>query len=312
MLTIARKLRFIQEFSELTQEKLARELDVSFATLNSWINGRSNPHPKAQSRIDALYLELSGTKVIPENVLAAKKVLIWNKSKKLKTIARKILSDQKLLDEFTLVLTYNSNKIEGSTLTEAETADILFRNLALPNKDLIEHLEVKNHQTALRYVFREVLALKKIDEEFILKVHSMLMNGIREDAGNYRRHNVRIVGANVPTANYLRVPDLMKNLIKEINLRPKDFIQHVAIIHSGFEKIHPFGDGNGRVGRLLMVTMLLKENLAPAVIRQEKRKFYYSYLQASQQKEDFSLLEDLVCEAILDGFGILERVSAKK
>jgi Fic family protein/DNA-binding XRE family transcriptional regulator len=306
MLNISQKLRFIQKFSELTQEKLARKLGVSFATLNSWINGKSNPHPKNQTSIDTLYLEFSGKQKIPKNILIAKKELILQKSKKFKNIAKIILKDSKLLDEFILALTYHSNKIEGSTLTEAETADILFRNIALPNKNFIEQLEAKNHQTALRYLFREIISLKKIDKNFILKLHDILMNGIREDAGIYRNHGVRILGANVPTANYIKVPVLIENLMQTINSQQKDFIQQTTIIHSQFEKIHPFSDGNGRIGRLLMTSMLLKQNFTPAVIQQEQRKNYYTYLQKSQQKEDFSLLEDLVCDSILEGFRILE------
>ena len=85
-------------------------------------------------------------------------------------------------------LTYNSNSIEGSTLTENETADILFRNKNIKNKSLIENLEAKNHQAALEYLFREIKLNFKINENFILKLHSMLMNGIRDDAGMYRRH----------------------------------------------------------------------------------------------------------------------------
>ncbi|MBU1090149.1 Fic family protein [Patescibacteria group bacterium] len=308
MLNISQKLRFIQKLSELTQEKLAQRLGVSFATLNSWINGKSTPHPKAQVRIDLLYLELSDQREIPENVLAAKKELILNKGRKFKNITKRILGDSKLFDEFILALTYNSNKIEGSTLTESETADILFRNIALPNKDLIEQLEAKNHQTALLYLFKTIISLKKINENFIFKLHSILMNGIREDAGIYRNHGVRILGANVPTANYLKVPILMKDLVKEINSTQKDFIEQATIIHSKFEKIHPFSDGNGRTGRLLMVAMLLKKNSAPAVIQQEKRRLYYTYLQKSQQKEDFSSLENLVCDAILEGFRILGKI----
>jgi len=310
MLSISQKLRFIQKLSGLTQEKLAQKIGVSFATLNSWINTRSTPHPKTQIRIDEIYLELSGEKIIPQNILNAKKTLIWNKSKKSKNVIKIILGNQKLLDEFTLKLTYNSNKIEGSTLTEAETADVLFRNIALSNKNLIEQLEAKNHQTALRYLFREMITSKKISESFIFKLHSILMNGIREDAGNYRNHGVRILGANVPTANYLKIPILMKDLVKEINSKQKDFIQQITIAHSKFEKIHPFSDGNGRIGRLLMIVMLLQKNLAPAVIRQEKRSIYYRYLQKSQQKEDFSSLENLICEAVLEGFEILKHKEA--
>jgi Fic family protein len=78
-------------------------------------------------------------------------------------------------------------------------------------------------------------------------------------------------------------------------------------MHSRFEQIHPFSDGNGRVGRLILDAMILRENLPPAVIRQEKRRFYILYLNKSQLQGDFSLLEDFVCDGILDGFDILER-----
>ena len=123
-----------------------------------------------------------------------------------------------IYDQFVLSLTYHTNSIEGSTLTEQETAAVIFHDSALPDKSLVEQIEAKNHQTALQYIFRKIIKRGlKLDEELILKLHAILMNGIRDDAGLYRRHAVRIVGANVPTANYLRIPELMAGLIKKIN-----------------------------------------------------------------------------------------------
>src|SRR3989344_5981884 len=77
--------------------------------------------------------------------------------------------------------------------------------------------------------------------------------------------------------------------------------------HSKIEQIHPFSDGNGRVGRLLMNAMLLSANLAPAIIRNEQKQLYYTYLYKAQTKEDNSQLEGFLCEAVTDGFKILER-----
>jgi Fic family protein len=135
----------------------------------------------------------------------------------------------------------------------------------------------------------------------------MLMNGIISDAGSYRNHPVRILGSNVPTANHLKIPVLMNDLMKDIDKKGKDIINLVSETHSRFEQIHPFSDGNGRIGRMIMQAMLLIDNFAPAVVRQEKKNLYYTYLNKSQINEDLTQLEDFVCDAILYSFDILER-----
>jgi Fic family protein/DNA-binding XRE family transcriptional regulator len=299
------QLKLIQKISGQSQEKLAADLGVSFATLNSWINGKSSPRPKALARIHELYLKVSGQNVIPSDAISAKKKLLDKRKKETPDIVKKILSRKDLYDQFVLSLTFNSNRIEGSTLSEDETASILFQNIVLTDKSMIEHMEVKNHQAALQYLFKYTFEGGIVDEDLVLKLHSILMNGIQQDAGLYRRHAVRIVGANVVTANYLKVPDLMAKLSKDMKTENKDALAQTVEIHSRFEQIHPFSDGNGRVGRLLMNALLLKNNLAPALIRQEKRKFYMLYLNKSQLEKDFSLLEDFICDAVLEGFALI-------
>lgn len=306
-MTIKNKLSLIQKLTGQSQEKLAMELGVSFPTLNSWINGRSTPRQKAQERIDELFRRLTGQAIIPDNILEAKKQAIFTRAKSHKNILKTILQSKDIYDQFVLSLTYNTNRIEGSTLTEPETAAILFQNVALPDKTIIEQMEVKNHQAALKRLFDHLQEDGKLDESFILKIHGILLNGIQADAGCYRNHAVRIVGSNVPTANYLKVPALMKELCKAIFAKNRDIVAHTSLIHSRFEQIHPFSDGNGRVGRLLLDAMFLKENLPPAVIRQEKRRFYILYLNKSQLKNEFSQIEDFICDAVLDAFDILER-----
>lgn len=307
-MTIVEKLKIIKDVSGLTQEKLAKKLGVSFVSFNNWINGKSKPRRKAKENIDNLYFSYTGQKIVVEDPLKAKKEIIFYKAKKHKNILEKIIKNPDIYNQFLLDLTYNTNRLEGSTLTENETKAILFDNIALSNKSIIEQLEVKNHQAALNYLFNYIFSSSsKIDEALILKLHSILMNGIRDDAGSFRKHGVRIVGAYIPTANYLKIPELINKLIKNINSKEKDIIAHISNIHSRFEKIHPFSDGNGRIGRLIMVAMLLKNKLPPAIVKQQKKRFYNSSLKKSQLKEDFIPLENFICDCIIAGFLILER-----
>jgi Fic family protein len=308
-MTPKQKLQFIIKLSGLTQAQLANRLGVTFAALNRWMNDKAVPRQKALERIDELYKEYSGEKQVPESVRAAKEGIIGEKQKRHPHVLREITDNPDIRDQFYLSLTYHSNRIEGSTLSEGETAAIMFQGVALPNKSIVEQLEVKNHQAALEYLFGHMEDGKKIDEALVMKLHGMLLNAIRPDAGGYRNHGVRIAGANVSTANYVKVPDLMKALMTDVNKKEaaKNVVCHIAAIHARFETIHPFGDGNGRIGRLLMHAMAIRGNLPPPVILQENRRLYITYLNKAQTKDDITLLEDFICDAILAGYAIVER-----
>lgn len=305
------KLERIQKTLGLTQTKLAQKFGVSFPTLNSWVAGKSTPRDKKVLLIEDLFLEVTGQKQIPDEDLNKKKSILEHKAFGYKSILKEILNNPDIKDEFILKLTYHSNSIEGSTLTEPDTAAILFNDVAISKKSLVEHLEAKNHQTALLYLFDHLINQQKIDQSFILRLHAILMNGIRPDAGSYRNHAVRIVGVNVPTSNYLSIHKNMESLIsstkKILENKNFDVIRTATMFHSKFEQIHPFSDGNGRIGRLLLNAFFLAYNMAPAVIRQEKRQLYYTYLNKSQIKEEYSQFEDYICDAIMDGFLILKR-----
>ena len=306
-----KKLEIIRKMLGLTQAKLAEKFGVSFATFNSWWNEKSNPRPKLQMVIDDLFLEVTGQKIVPAERLMAKKQVVQRKSAAHTDIVREILRNPDIRDQFILKLTYHSNSIEGSTLTEPDTAAVLFDNVALPDKSLAEQLEAKNHQTALQYVFGHMAEKGLIDEDFVRKLHGILMNGVRPDAGTYRNHAVRIVGVHLPTANHMSVPKLVPEVLARIAEPTKDIVAVSAGVHSKFEQIHPFSDGNGRVGRLLMNAMLLRANVAPAIIRQEQKQLYYTYLYKAQTTEDQSQLEDFLCDVIAEGFSILNRVDVK-
>lgn len=310
-MNIPKKLETIQKTLGLTQTKLALQLGVSFPTLNSWLVGKSIPRAKKNQIINDLFLEVTGQKQISEEKLKKKRKILQYKTLGYKSVLSEILDNPDIRDQFILKLTYHSNGIEGSTLTEPDTANILFNDIAISKKTLVEHLEAKNHQTALLYLFDYIYQKQKIDENLILKLHSILMNGIIPSAGVYRNHAVRIVGVNLPTSNYLSIKKNIQELMlfteNFLSKKENNIVSFSAIFHSKFEQIHPFSDGNGRVGRLLLNAYLLSMNMAPAVIKQEKKQLYYTYLYKSQIKEEYSQFEDYLCDAIMAGFTILER-----
>ncbi len=300
-------LRLLQDLSGLTQTELARQLGVSFVAFNRWINGQAKPRKGAAARIEALLQEHLKTGVLPDRPVIGKKsaLVAWARSSP--STLRTLLDRPDLLQEFELRLTYTSNRIEGSTLTEAETAAVIFDDAAVARRALADQIAAKNHQAALRALFRFVEAGESITEEFVLRLHAILMNGLRDDAGQYRSHGVRIVGSNIPTANPLSVPRLMTELVASIEKSPHDAIAHAADIHAQFEKIHPFADGNGRVGRLLLHMMLFRANLPPSIIRSQRKRAYYAALQQAQSGGGTEKLEIVICDGILDGRRIVEK-----
>ncbi len=303
------QIKLIQKVTGLNQDEIANKLDVTFAALNRWLNDKAVPRESIKKKINKLCTETMGEEQTFETLQKAKINILGNKKRKHRNVLKEVVSAPDIKEQFVLSLTYNSNTIEGSTLSENETRAIIFQNKTFPSKSMIEHLEAKNHQTALEYLFSCLINKSPINEKVILKLHGILMNGIHSDAGFYRRHGVRIVGSNVPTANYVKIPYLMEELAKDINKKSKDVISQVAFIHSRFEQIHPFGDGNGRVGRLIMNAMLLKQNIIPAVIKQKEKQKYYSCLNKAQLREDLEPLKDFILDSILEGYKILERIT---
>ncbi|MFH1047066.1 MAG: Fic family protein [Patescibacteria group bacterium] len=302
-----KRLQTILKTLDLTQTELAGRLGVSFVAFNNWWTGKAEPRPKMQARIDDLYKEVTGQKTVSDENLAAKKKTLADKSAEHKNVIREILDSQDIYDEFVLQLTYNSNSIEGSTLNRPDTAAILFDDSTVPNHSLIEHLEARNHHAALDYLLQHLNRCGVIDKRLILDLHAKLMNGILRDAGRYRDHAVRLLGVPLPTANPVSVPQKIAEVMAYAVEPTDDIIAKAVAVHASFEQIHPFADGNGRVGRLLLAAMLLRANLPPAIIEQERKQLYYAYLYKAQTSDDQSQLQSFLCDAVMSGFGILER-----
>ncbi|MEA3355234.1 MAG: Fic family protein [Patescibacteria group bacterium] len=310
-MTITQKLQKIQKYSGKTQEDLARDLDVSFPTLNSWINGKSQPRKKAVEKINSLYLETFGDISIGIDELDKKIEKLQQLKKQFSDPFSVLLTKKDIYDDFLLSLTYHSNSIEGSTFNGPDVKAVLFDDVTIPNKSVREHQEAKNHQGALGFVMRWIRDDNNfIDEEFIKHIHQILMNGIMHNAGEYRNHNVRIAGANIPTSNHMSIDKHMSEYIDEFNQLQKDLltqVEQIAQTHARFEQIHPFSDGNGRVGRLLMLILAFKYTIAPILIKKEKKQAYYTYLGESQVKTNHIPLTSFILDAIFEGYKLLAK-----
>ncbi|MCS6822856.1 MAG: Fic family protein [Cytophagaceae bacterium] len=193
---------------------------------------------------------------------------------------------QKIKENLSIEWTYNSNSIEGNTLSLQETRLILKEGITIKGKSLREHFEAHNHEKAIEYLYRivrEDYILRSID---ILTLHELVMRSIDDDyAGRIRNGGVRISGANFIPPNASKVPELLDELIAFVNNNPLGLndILLATVFHHKFVWIHPFFDGNGRTVRLAMNLLLMRSGFPPAIILKNDRKKYYEALNHANQ-----------------------------
>lgn len=187
----------------------------------------------------------------------------------------------KIKESLTIEWTYNSNSIEGNTLTLRETQMVLQEGITVKGKSLREHFEAKNHEKAIDYLYslvNENYTLRSID---ILSLHELVLRMIEDEfAGRIRNGGVRITGANFVPPNANKVSDLLDELIDFVNTNPLGLndIEVATVFHHKLVWIHPFFDGNGRTVRLAMNLLLMRKGFPPAIILKNDRKKYYEAL----------------------------------
>lgn len=208
---------------------------------------------------------------------------------------------KKLREQFEIELTYNSNAIEGNSLTLKETYLVINEGITIKGKPLKDHLEAKNHQEALEYLYGLIEKDKRntFSENLIRQINQIVQQNIdKEWAGRYRNSGVIIGGATHRPPDAFKIPGLMKNLIKWYSLNKKQHpIELASIIHHKLVNIHPFFDGNGRTSRLVMNIILMEAGFPLVVILKNDRKRYYSTL-ALADKGNYSLFVNFIARAV--------------
>ena len=199
---------------------------------------------------------------------------------------------ERLREEFMVEFTYNSNAIEGNTLTLRET-DLVLKGLTIDKKPLKDHLEVIGHKEAFEYVVQLVEDNIPISEKIIKEIHYLLLSDKKDDRGVYRRVPVRIMGArHEPVQPYLIQPK-MEQLLLDYKDSKEHTITKLARFQIEFESIHPFIDGNGRTGRLLVNLEFMKAGFPPIDIKFTDRIEYYRAFDKYHLKDDLSGMEKL-------------------
>lgn len=219
---------------------------------------------------------------------------------------------ERLREEFMVEFTYNSNAIEGNTLTLKETA-LALEGMTIDQKPLKDHLEAVGHRDAFLYV--QDIATKDIpiSETVIKNIHALVLMNRPDDKGVYRRIPVRIMGAYTEPVQPHMIESKMTELITQNARREKtmNLIERIARFHLEFEGIHPFIDGNGRTGRLILNLDIIRNGYPPINVKFTDRKRYYDAFDAFYKDNDPAPMTELIAEYIDlrldDYFAVLEK-----
>lgn len=199
------------------------------------------------------------------------------------------------IDDILVRLAHHSSALEGNTITLAETISIILHNQisGKRNVDLREVYEIKNHEQAFFYVLGALNNNEPLNIHIIKEIHALLMDRLQYDRGQFKSIDNAIIGADFMTASVQETPFLMQQWVDNTNYRLDvanthiDKIDAISESHIEFERIHPFADGNGRTGRMVLNYLLLANDLPALIIESKERATYLAFL-AEQDTFGFS------------------------
>lgn len=260
--------------------------------------------------------------MIPENAMKPldgrtnkKNILLDIQRKRERLVSLRPLTQgevERLAEEFMIDFTYNSNAIEGNTLSLKETA-LALEGMTIDQKPLKDHLEAVGHRDAFLYVQDVAKQELPLSESVIKNIHALVLMNRPDDKGVYRRIPVRIMGAYTePVQPYMIEPKMTELLSANEERKSKmTDIERIALFHLEFEGIHPFIDGNGRTGRLILNLDLIRNGYPPINVKFTDRKRYYDAFDAFYKDSDPAPMTELIAEYIDlrfdDYFAVLEK-----
>ena len=212
---------------------------------------------------------------------------------------------RRLNDDLRVFLTYHSNAIEGNSLTLQETQMVIDYGITIHGHPMREYLEAINHAEAYQYVIALVEKREPITRKTILSLHSLVMDKILEANGKFRTVPVYIRGSNMTPLPAREVERLMREWVAWLHGKGLEYdpVIRFAIAHHGFEGVHPFIDGNGRVGRLLLNLMLMREGYPPALLLNDWRTRYMHALNTANTG-NYTALINLVGQSVEAGLDL--------
>lgn len=206
---------------------------------------------------------------------------------------------EELRHRYEVGLTHHSTAIEGNTLSQSETQIVIEKGITIGGKSMLEHLEVIGHKEALDFVIELAEAATPIGEREIREIHALVMKGQDAgDRGRYRNLDVKAAGTEYVYPSHLRLPELMESFVVWLETAETHPVDLATEAHLRFVTIHPFRDGNGRVGRLLMNLLLLLHGYPIAILRVQQRAEYISALELAQSSSNRDALDELIRAAV--------------
>lgn len=206
------------------------------------------------------------------------------------------------IDDLLVRIAYHSSAIEGNTISLADTVTILLHETIPGKVSKREFYEIENHKQALEYVIDQLENNESLSLNIVRGIHTQLMDHLNFDRGMWKTHDNAIVGADFNTASAHDVPYLMKQWIDNLNYMlhqsktDEEKIKHILEMHIDFERIHPFSDGNGRTGRLLIIYSLLEHDISPIIIPVDLKPDYIRFLANKDSEGLYNLLYPIALE----------------